>query len=645
WKEPAFDDGAWQEVALPATWESHSNYTQDNVYGWFRRRIEVPANLLGKDVLLALGKIDDVDETFVNGVRVGSMGAFPPAFATAYDQPRIYTVPAGLLKGDGSDLVAVRVFDAQGAGGMYEAAAPAVRGGPFDSYALGGGSVGFTVGGVGWYRKAFALPERWKGRRVRVTFDGVYMNCQIWCNGKRVAEHPYGYTSFHVDLSDHVTFGQGANVLAVRVDARGITSRWYPGAGIYRHARLTAADPIHVEPWGVCVSTQSLGAGEATVSVRTAVRNDSGRRRKLAIRSRLVDPSGKTAATGVMEQSVEAGGTHEFSQVLTVKTPALWSPESPALYRLETALSVAGKPVDATATTCGIRTVQVDAENGLRINGQPVKLLGACVHHDNGALGSCTYDRAEERRVERLQAAGFNAIRTAHNPPSPAFLDACDRLGMLVMDEAFDTWHLCKGPQDYGMYFKTWWKRDLQSMVFRDRHHPSVIFWSIGNEVAAQEKPEALKLTKTLANYVRKLDPTRPVAQAFMPFVPWDDLFVGFDALDVCGYNYKVERYRPDHETRPRQVIAGTESYPKDTFTCLTSVKDLPYVIGDFVWTGYDYLGEAACRGRRLTAATWTCAGGAARSRTTARPSGANARSSPASSNRLGPCKSPARAS
>ncbi|MCE5326958.1 MAG: DUF4982 domain-containing protein [Planctomycetaceae bacterium] len=593
WKEPALDDAAWQEVKLPANWEAHSDYTQDNVYGWYRRRIEIPAEMRGKDIRLAIGRVDDVDETFVNGVKVGGTGSFPPEYQSAADKVRVYDVPATLLKGDGSDVVAIRAFDGLGTGGLVEAAAVEFRSGPFDSQAEGGGSQGFTLGGVAWYRKTFAVPRAWRGRRVWLTFDGVYMNCRLWCNGTLVAEHPYGYTSFHADLTAHLKAGE-KNTIAVRVDASGRNSRWYPGAGIYRHVTLTAADAVHVKPWGVAVTTPKVSRVAATVRVLTTVCNDSDQPQQVTLESLVQNPAGKKAGAVTTKQTIPPKSEAVFDQTVSVRSPKLWSPESPDLYQLVSTVKASGVAADAVSTSFGIRTVTIDAEKGLRINGKSVKLRGACVHHDNGALGSCTYDRAEERRVERLKDAGFNAIRTAHNPPSPAFLDAADRLGMLVMDEAFDTWLWNKNAQDYGKYFGAWWPRDLASMVHRDRNHPSVIFWSIGNEINGQDKPELLQYTEVMSDYVRKLDPSRPVTQAFMPIGNWDDLLPGFDALDLVGYNYKLDRYVADHQKRPAQVIAGTESFPGACFDAWMPVVDLPYVIGDFVWTGYDYVGEAA---------------------------------------------------
>jgi beta-galactosidase len=472
---------------------------------------------------------------------------------------------------------------------------PRLRSGPFDSAAIGRGAVGFTVGGVGWYRKAFTLPESLRGKRVSILFDGVYMCAEVWLNGQRLGEHPYGYTAFGFDLTPYVRFGGEANVLVVKVNTSGKTSRWYCGSGIFRHVWLTTTDTAHFAEWGVGVTTPEVSAERALVRAATTVCNDSDGGAGLALVSRIVAPDGSTVATVRSEVAVAAGASATISQEFEVPSPALWSPDSPVLYRLVSTLLCGGQMVDEVLTPFGIRSIAISAESGFALNGEPLKLRGGCVHHDNGPLGSCTYDRAEERRVEILKASGFNAIRTAHNPPSPAFLDACDRLGMLVMDEAFDCWQKAKNPKDYHRFFDAWWRQDIEAMVLRDRNHPCVFAWSIGNEVVEQADPEGVQVGAMLAAHVRALDPTRAVAIGAHPGTdPWENLDPQFGQLDVCGYNYKWERYAPDREREPRRVIVGTESFPASCFDTLMATADMPHVIGDFVWTSFDYLGEVA---------------------------------------------------
>ncbi len=590
WKDPGYDDSAWRQVHLPGHW-SDINYRAENSYAWYRRRITIPAAMRGKAIILLIGKVDDVDETFVNGVKVGGLGSFPPGYSTAWEISRRYPVPARLLKGDGTDVVAVRDYNGQADAGIYEAATPPHRSGPFDAESEGGTAQGYTVGGVGWYRKAFTLPERMRGRRIDIAFDGVYMNSEVWFNGRRLGQHPYGYTGFHFDLTPYVRYGRERNLLVVKVDASGRTSRWYSGAGIYRHVWLTATGPVHIAHNGLAIATSQVSKETVAVSVRATVENKDNIEHTITVALRLLDPHGKTVATATLQRIVAKGDSLDFDQTLSVVHPELWSIDTPIRYRLVSDVIANSRIVDEINTPFGIRFITIDADHGFRLNGKTIKLRGGCVHHDNGCLGSAAYDRAEERRVAILKASGFNAIRTSHNPPSPAFLDACDRLGVLVMDEAFDCWRYGKNGQDYGRFFVDWWQRDIDAMVLRDRNHPCVVLWSIGNEIPEQTGPEGAATGALLAKYVRSLDPTRPVAQATNP--DGDKLDPLLANLDVTGYNYAEGRFARDHEKHPERIFAATESFPQSCFESWTAVLDHPYVIGDFVWTAMDYLGEA----------------------------------------------------
>ena len=598
WKTQDHDDSKWQSVTLPDTWEHHSNYTNDNVYGWFRRHVEIPAECKGKDFDLLLGKIDDVDEAFLNGERIGGTGTFPPDYRTAYDASRRYRVPASLVRGDGSDVLAVRVFDGGGSGGIYEVGVKAVRVGPFDSAeSEGGGSTGHVAGGTGWYRKHFTLPSADKGRRVTVRFDGVYMNADFWLNGQALGNHPYGYTSFEFDLTPYLKPMGEENVIAVRVRNEGKNSRWYSGSGIYRHTWLTVTDAIHVPTWGVFVTTPEVSKEKAVVKIASEVRNDSGDEANVVVRARVLNPEGKTVQASESNLRLPGNDTRTVEQLVEMSSPKLWSPDSPELYSAEIEIAASGKTLDKSSARFGIRKIEVDAENGFRLNGQMLKLKGGCMHHDNGPLGSATIDRAEERRVEIMKANGFNAIRTSHNPPSPAFLDACDRLGMLVIDEAFDCWNEGKNGQDYHLYFKDWAARDIASMVRRDRNHPSVVIWSIGNEIPEQFRAEAT--AKMLREAVLSHDSSRPITQAICSdwgnvLRNWDQLSdIAFRHLDIGGYNYLPDKYETDHARNPQRVMMATESYPKDFFDYWSLVEKHPYIIGDFVWTAMDYFGES----------------------------------------------------
>jgi len=470
------------------------------------------------------------------------------------------------------------------------------RCGPFESSAEGGGAVGYTVGGVGWYRLSFGLDTAWQAKQITLLFDGVYMNAQVWCNGVRLGEHPYGYTAFSFDLTPYLRF-DAPNVVAVRVDSSGKTSRWYCGSGIYRHVWLTATEAVHIPQWGVFVTTPQVSGEAATVQVETQACNSRDADTQGTLTSRIVSPNGEIVAAIETPLELAGGVAEKLIQEAEVPTPALWSPDSPALYTLVSTLTVGDAVADEVTTVFGIRSIAMSSETGLLLNGHPLELRGGDVHHDNGPLGACVYDRAEERRVELLKAHGFNAIRTAHNPPSPAFLEACDRLGMLVMDEAFDCWQKRKNPQDYHQYFDEWWQRDMAAMILRDRNHACVFSWSIGNEVVEQAKGDShgARLAAMLASYTRSLDPTRAVAIGAHPGTdPWEKLDALFAELDLCGYNYKWERYLPDHQREPRRVIAGTETFPGKVFETLMATADNPWVIGDFVWTSFDYLGEVA---------------------------------------------------
>ena len=467
---------------------------------------------------------------------------------------------------------------------------------PVDHAAPGGGQDGFFPTGIGWYRRALTLPANWAGRRLEVEFEGVYMNADVWINGTHLGRHPYGYTSFRYDLTPFLRPGAD-NVLAVRVDnSLQPNSRWYSGSGIYRHVWLELTAPVRVAPWGVFVSTAELTAGAATVRVQSTTRNDSDRSQAIAVETSVLDPGGRRVAFAREEATVPPGADFTTAPSLLLAKPSPWSPEAPALYRAVTRVVLGGNTVDEVATPFGVRTLRVSADRGFELNGRTLVLVGGSAHHDNGVLGAAAFDRAEELRVELLKAAGFNAVRTAHNPPSPAFLEACDRLGLLVMEEAFDCWEKGKNPQDYSVDFKEWWRRDLDAMVRRDRNHPSVILWSIGNEVYERGVPEGARLAQMLTGRIRELDPTRPLTAGINGMGPkgdWTKTDPVFATLDVAGYNYEIARSAADHARLPSRVIVATESEPSQAFKYWSAAHAAPYVVGDFVWSALDYLGEA----------------------------------------------------
>lgn len=469
---------------------------------------------------------------------------------------------------------------------------------PFDPAAISQVSGGFTTGGTGWYRKSFDIPREYKGKVIRIRFDGVYMNAEFWLNGKYLGRHPYGYTSFWFDLTDKIEFGK-PNILAVKVMNEGQNSRWYSGSGIYRHVWMDIVEAVHVAPWGTYLTTPAVRANTADVKIRTRVLNKTNDNTVVLLVTRILGRNGKEETNTRSKETIKGGAEFEFEQDLTVNSPDLWSPASPVLFTAINEVYRNGVLLDRKETVFGIRTLSFDAEHGFLLNGESIKLRGGCLHHDNGPLGSRAYDRAEERRVELLKNSGFNAVRCAHNPPSPAFLDACDRLGMLVIDEAFDMWRIENNPYDYHLYFDDWWKEDIESMVFRDRNHPSVIMWSIGNEIREMESPAVIAVARMLGDHVRKTDPTRPVTAAVNNLRPEKDPY--FEVFDVCGYNYAAggdhlqqSLYAQDHVRVGKRVMFGSESYPLEAFDAWMPVLENDYVIGDFVWTAFDYIGEAS---------------------------------------------------
>jgi beta-galactosidase len=594
WKQPDFDDSGWEKVT-PDTWEEHSNYQENPAFGWYRRTVVIEKSMAGRNLKIAVGWMDDADETYFDGVLIGKTGKMPPEPISDKKQIRIYPIPAQLAT-TGEHVIAVRVYDMGGDGGLYETPSQRQISGPFDSWSDSSNSGAYTLSGTGWYRKHFTVPAEWKDKRVLVQFDGVFMNADVWLNGTHLGRHPYGYTSFVLDLTDHLKTGN--NVLAVEVKNIQPTCRWYSGSGIYRHVWLKAFAPIHIANWGTAVVTPKVSLDMAEVRVRTTIENTTGKRQEVVLETVIVGPDGRKSEQMQSVNRISERQPYKYEQVFRIVLPRLWSPDSPSLYKAVSTLKMGDEVLDECQTVFGIRSLEFDAKKGFLLNGEPTALKGACMHHDNGPLGAAAYDRAEERKVELMKSAGYNAIRCAHNPPSPAFLDACDRLGMLVIDEAFDYWNMYKRSNDYHGDFPQWWQKDIESMVLRDRNHPSVIMWSIGNEITEQYQDLGAKTARELADHVRSLDSTRPVTAALCRFGTADTDWLDRDpyaaALDVPGYNYKMEEFRSDHKRHPDRILYMSESMGSQAFEYWSLVEDLEYVIGDFVWTGMDYLGEAA---------------------------------------------------
>jgi beta-galactosidase len=530
--------------------------------------------------------------------------------------------------------------------------------GPNDEKAASGSSGGYVQTGIGWYRKSFSLPEAERGRRVAVQFDGVYQHSTVWINGHEAGSRPYGYSSFIYDISGFLNYGQTPNVIAVRVDnSQQPNSRWYSGSGIYRHTWLLTTDPLEIAPWGVLVTTPEISPGAATVKVTAHVHNGRATAQQYVVRESLLNGEGgalavQEAVRGPEQASVstEPGADKDVTSTLVVSSPRLWSPGSPALYRVRTQILVGDEVVDSTDTEFGVRRVEFDVDRGLLINGEHVKMQGVCLHHDGGAVGAAVPESVLERRLLLLREMGCNAIRCSHNPEAPEFYDLCDRLGLLVMDEAFDEWTIRKPQLKFGYsdLFGDWYERDVVDFIHRDRNHPCVVLWSAGNEIGEQRAPNGPEILGKLVSVFHREDPTRPVTAAmdniFNQDGPAPEAFTSL--LDIVGYNY-ADRWGPRRETqygddrerfKNRRFLGTEESGVAVTrgdyeFGSLLDGNDSDdhlvlghgpvgplyvaatiraaalwrfaathdYVIGEFLWTGIDYLGESNWP-RKLTA-------------------------------------------
>ncbi|MFJ5306713.1 glycoside hydrolase family 2 TIM barrel-domain containing protein [Streptomyces sp. NPDC088350] len=505
---------------------------------------------------------------------------------------------------------------------------------PDGELTMQGGAEAYFPGGTYEYRKTFAVPEEHRGKRILFEFEGVYRDAVVFVNGDYAGQRPAGYSHFHIDADRFLRYGEDNEI---RVEARTHRdSRWYTGAGIYRDTWMLVGEVVRIAPDGVRVTTPDIDGERAVVEVATRVENDSIAIRTVDVVTEIRDGEGTVVASDSSKVTVLPGEPATVRQRLYVRAPLLWSTASPALY----AATVTLKDLDTETVPFGIRSLRLDPEHGLRINDETVKLRGACVHHDNGVLGAATFARAEERRVQLLKDAGFNALRMSHHPMSKAMLDACDRLGMLVVDEAFDVWTSGKSEFDYSLNFPEWWERDIEAMVAKDFNHPSVIMYSIGNEIPETGTPSGAAWGRRLAEKVRSLDRTRYVTNAvngmlaamselgklvgqsqesaeraagegeekgintlmadvgdMMNALSASSLVTektaeSFAVLDVAGMNYAEARYALDKDLFPHRVILGTETFPTRIDGNWRLIKQLGHVIGDFTWTGWDYLGE-----------------------------------------------------
>ncbi|MDO5525561.1 MAG: glycoside hydrolase family 2 TIM barrel-domain containing protein [Prevotella sp.] len=540
--------------------------------------------------------------------------------------------------------------------------------GDFMATAPSGASGGALPGGIGWYRKHFNVNKADKGKKLFIDFDGVYMNAKVWINGHELGQRPYGYSSFRYDLTPHLNYG-GDNVVAVRVDnSDQPNSRWYSGCGIYRHVYLVSTDNVHVSHWGTWINAEVQASGAAVFKLDVELDNETGKSKKVTVVNTLLDASGKAVGSSSSAVKLPAGASRKaVSQSMTLKSPQLWSMERPYIYKVRTQVKVGGKVVDEYYTNTGVRSFRFDAEKGFFLNGKNMKINGVCQHHDMGCLGAAVNEDALYRQLKMLRDMGANAIRCSHNPPAPELLNMCDTMGLIVMDESFDMWHRRKTKNDYARFFDKWAERDLTDLVRRDRNHPSILMWSIGNEVLEQwssadadnltaeqanlilnaghdastlaKDGEELSpnsiLTRNLCNIIRRLDNTRPITAGCNEPDPGNHLFKS-GALDIIGFNYHHEWVKDVPKNFPGKPFIFSESvsalqtrdyymmpsdsvrkapqewwmpYTDPSFQCSAYdnmhaswsstheqtwdvVKHNDFVGGQFIWTGWDYIGE-----------------------------------------------------
>ncbi|WP_296686735.1 sugar-binding domain-containing protein [Flavobacterium sp.] len=499
-------------------------------------------------------------------------------------------------------------------------------------------SQGALPAGKGWYRKTFSLPSQWTDKSILIEFDGVFKNSEVWINGHFLGKRPNGYISFSYDLSKYLNFGKQSNIIAVKVDNDAQpNSRWYTGSGIYRNVRLVVQNKLHVAQWGTYITTPKVSQDKASVHFQTTINNELPISKQIKVVTTIVDANRvpQTKATSI--QTIKANSVLEYQQNLVLKQPRLWSVNSPYLYKVVTQVYNQSRLVDNYETPLGVRYFNFDAEKGFSLNGVPTKILGVCLHHDNGALGAVENKHAVKRKLRLLKNMGANAIRMAHNPPSLELLQLCDEMGFIVQDEAFDVWKKKKVANDYHKDWDAWHKKDLEDFIKRDRNHPSIMMWSIGNEIREQFDSTGISITKELAQIVKSLDTTRPVTSALTENVPEKNFIYQSKALDLLGFNYKHSDYKDFPNRFKGQKIIASESVsaiatrghydqPSDVlkawpvaynqpfdgnkdFTASAydqtyaywgatheatwkTIKKQDFMSGLFVWTGFDYLGE-----------------------------------------------------
>jgi len=491
----------------------------------------------------------------------------------------------------------------------------------FDESSPAGAGGGYLNGGVGWYRKSFTLPAGSSGQRAIIQFDGTYMDSTVYMNGTQICARPYGFSSYECDFTSSASF-TGTNVLAVRLNNQQPSSRWYSGSGIYRHVWLKTVNPVRVAYTGQYVTTPQVSASSATVNIAVTIQNDSATDASVTLASSILDATGtQVASATAAATTVSAGKSGTLTETATVPSPKLWSPASPSMYSVVTTVSAGGSVVDTYTSPFGIRTFAFDANKGFTLNGTSMKLNGTCNHHDLGALGAAVNHRAIEKRLQMLKDMGVNSLRTSHNPPAPELLDMADTMGLMVMDEAFDCWDQGKNTYDYGRFFNQWSTTDIGDMVMRDRNHPSVIIWSIGNEIPDDNNAT---VAQSLITAVKAKDSTRVIGQAFAMASPGAAVA---PLEDVVGLNYAPYVYGSLHSSNPTWKFFASESssavrsrgvyktpvssniltssdnqcssYDNSVVSWGTSaegswssVNGDAYIAGEHIWTGFDYIGE-----------------------------------------------------
>ncbi len=468
---------------------------------------------------------------------------------------------------------------------------------PFNRANTSGRGGGYVETGIGWYRKSFVLNTTESNQQFFIEFDGVMMNSDVWINGYHLGKRPYGYISFQYELTKHLNFGKDKiNVLAVRADnSLQPASRWYTGSGIYRHVKLISTGTTHIDKWGVFVTTPKISTDKATVHAQIQVLNQSAASNNIVIETSIMAPNGSVVSNNQLKLSIAAAQQKIVDQDLTVTQPQLWTLEKTNQYTAIVTVKANNKIIDTYKTIFGIRTIQFDAEKGFLLNGNAVKIKGVCLHHDGGAFGSAVPLGVWEKRILALKELGVNGIRTSHNPVAPEFLSLCDQLGMLVMNETFDTWNARKTSADngYNLYFTDWWERDTRDQVLRDRNHPSVVIYSIGNEIHDNlNDSTGFRKYKMQQDLVHSLDSTRPVTMAlFRPGISrvYENGFA--ETMDIVGQNYRENELVALHEKKPNLKQIGTENRTEQA--AWIPFRDKPYIAGQFLWTGIDYIGES----------------------------------------------------